>query len=120
MGAVSLEWVANSGVLEQRAMPEVKKVLFCGEAMPNRQLNIWRRCHPDALYANLYGPTEITDATLVRQRSAQEIYYQIPLRLSILKFIFFKFILCSLGEAFRAIMPVQFESAEELRTWFGA
>lgn len=53
--------VANSGILEQRAMPELKKVLFCGETMPNRQLNIWRRCHPDALYANLYGPTEITD-----------------------------------------------------------
>lgn len=53
--------VANSGVLEQMAMPKLKKVLFCGEAMPNRQLNIWRKCHPDALYANLYGPTEITD-----------------------------------------------------------
>ncbi len=53
--------VANSGILEEKAMPALKKVLFCGEAMPNRQLNIWRRCHPDALYANLYGPTEITD-----------------------------------------------------------
>ncbi len=53
--------VANSGILEERAMPELRKVLFCGEAMPNRQLNIWRRCHPEALYANLYGPTEITD-----------------------------------------------------------
>ena len=53
--------VANSGVLAKKAMPKLKKVLFCGEAMPNRQLNIWRRDHPDALYANLYGPTEITD-----------------------------------------------------------
>lgn len=53
--------VANSGILSQKAMPRLKKVLFCGEAMPNRQLNIWRRDHPDALYANLYGPTEITD-----------------------------------------------------------
>lgn len=53
--------VANSDALEKWAMPGLKKVLFCGEAMPNRQLNIWRRCHPDALYANLYGPTEITD-----------------------------------------------------------
>ncbi len=53
--------VANSGALEKWAMPELKRVLFCGEAMPNRQLNVWRRDHPDALYANLYGPTEITD-----------------------------------------------------------
>ena len=40
----------------------LKRVLFCGEVMPNKQLNIWRRCLPDAIYANLYGPTEITDA----------------------------------------------------------
>jgi acyl-coenzyme A synthetase/AMP-(fatty) acid ligase len=29
--------------------------------MPNRQLNVWRELHPNALYAYLYGPTEITD-----------------------------------------------------------
>lgn len=53
--------VANSGVLDSCEMPELKKVLFCGEEMPNRQLNQWRRAFPDVLYANLYGPTEITD-----------------------------------------------------------
>lgn len=40
----------------------LKRVLFCGEVMPNKQLNVWRKYLPDALYANLYGPTEITDA----------------------------------------------------------
>lgn len=40
----------------------LKRVLFCGEVMPNRQLNIWRQYLPDVTYANLYGPTEITDA----------------------------------------------------------
>lgn len=40
----------------------LRKVLFCGEVMPNKQLNIWRKYLPDVLYANLYGPTEITDA----------------------------------------------------------
>lgn len=39
----------------------VNRVLFAGEVMPNKQLNIWRKYLPDALYANLYGPTEITD-----------------------------------------------------------
>lgn len=40
----------------------LKRVLFCGEVMPNKQLNIWRKHLPDVVYANLYGPTEITDA----------------------------------------------------------
>lgn len=38
----------------------VKKVLFSGEAMPVKQLNIWRKYLPNARYVNLYGPTEIT------------------------------------------------------------
>ena len=53
--------VANSGVLEEIKMPELKTVAFCGEVMPNTQLNVWRKHHPDAIYANLYGPTEISD-----------------------------------------------------------
>jgi len=57
----ALMLVANSGVLDEMTIPGLKKVLFCGEVMPNKQLNIWRRAFPDALYANLYGPTEITD-----------------------------------------------------------
>lgn len=40
----------------------LKRVLFCGEVMPNKQLNVWRKFLPDVVYANLYGPTEITDA----------------------------------------------------------
>lgn len=40
----------------------LKRVLFCGEVMPNKQLNIWRKFLPNVIYANLYGPTEITDA----------------------------------------------------------
>lgn len=40
----------------------IKRVLFCGEVMPNKQLNIWRKALPNTLFANLYGPTEITDA----------------------------------------------------------
>ena len=40
----------------------LKRVMFCGEVMPNKQLNIWRRYLPNLTYVNLYGPTEITDA----------------------------------------------------------
>ena len=39
----------------------LQKVLFAGEAMPVKQLNYWRSHLPEAVYANLYGPTEITD-----------------------------------------------------------
>lgn len=54
--------LANSGLLENSDKLYVEKVLFCGEVMPNKQLNIWRKAYPNILYANLYGPTEITDA----------------------------------------------------------
>lgn len=53
--------VANLKALPKRHVDSLKKVLFCGEVMPNKQLNQWRREYPDALYGNLYGPTEITD-----------------------------------------------------------
>lgn len=53
--------VANSGVLSEISLPELKTVAFCGEVMPNTQLNIWRKNQPHCRYANLYGPTEISD-----------------------------------------------------------
>ena len=40
----------------------IKRILFCGEVMPCKCLNYWKKSIPSALYANLYGPTEITDA----------------------------------------------------------
>ena len=52
--------VANCGVLENIDLPDLKTVVFAGEVMPNKQLNIWRKNLPDRLYSNLYGPTEIT------------------------------------------------------------
>lgn len=57
----ALIYVANSKILEKQLPQFLEKVLFCGEVMPNKQLNIWRKAVPCALYANLYGPTEITD-----------------------------------------------------------
>jgi len=53
--------VANSGALEGMDLPDLRTVAFCGEVMPNTQLNVWRRCLPGRTFANLYGPTEITD-----------------------------------------------------------
>lgn len=53
--------VANLKALDVEKPIYIDKVLFCGEVMPNKQLNIWREALPKAIYANLYGPTEITD-----------------------------------------------------------
>lgn len=51
--------VANSRILEKVSMNQLTKIMFAGEVMPIKQLNVWRRFVPNALYANLYGPTEI-------------------------------------------------------------
>lgn len=53
--------MANAGGLGKTPLPRLKTVCFAGEVMPNKQLNVWRRAYPHCLYANLYGPTEITD-----------------------------------------------------------
>lgn len=53
--------VANSGALEGIELPSLKNIAFCGEVMPNTQLNIWRKALPGRSFANLYGPTEISD-----------------------------------------------------------
>jgi D-alanine--poly(phosphoribitol) ligase subunit 1 len=52
--------VANKGALDQVPGLRLNKVLFAGEVMPARHLNMWRSRFPAALFANLYGPTEVT------------------------------------------------------------
>ena len=52
--------VADSGALDMTRPEYLKTVVFAGEVMPNKQLNIWRKALPSCVYANLYGPTEIT------------------------------------------------------------
>lgn len=54
--------IANMKLFDYIKPQFLKKVLFIGEIMPNKQLNYWRKNIPDALYSNLYGPTEVTDA----------------------------------------------------------
>ena len=52
--------IANNNILNNVKLSYLKKILFAGEVMPNKQLNYWRRQLADSLFANLYGPTEIT------------------------------------------------------------
>lgn len=52
--------VSNFDAFSTVKPKELTKILFAGEAMPNKHLNYWRTNYPEALYSNLYGPTEIT------------------------------------------------------------
>ncbi len=54
--------VANMKGLKVKKLPPLKQVLFCGEVMPNKQLNQWRAAFPHTTFTNLYGPTEACDA----------------------------------------------------------
>ena len=49
---------AKEAAFEKLAPSTVRAVCFGGEAMPVKLLNIWRKYIPDALYMNMYGPTE--------------------------------------------------------------
>ena len=47
-------------VLDREIPRYIKKIMFSGEVMPVKVLNYWRVHLPQAMYVNLYGPTEIT------------------------------------------------------------
>ena len=57
----ALSIVANLKALDEVKLTTLKKILFAGEVMPTKQLNCWIEKLPNALFANLFGPTETTD-----------------------------------------------------------
>ena len=61
----SLIWVpsalmvlSNNNTFQKKRINNLRVCMFCGEVMPNKQLNIWRKYYPNTVYVNLYGPTE--------------------------------------------------------------
>lgn len=56
--------VVNCRAFEVCVPKSIRLVIFCGEVMPCRHLNIWRKYIPQALYVNMYGPTEATYACM--------------------------------------------------------
>ena len=46
--------------LSYKVPEKIRRIMFSGEIMPVRHLNYWRKYYPDAMFVNLYGPTEIT------------------------------------------------------------
>ncbi len=55
-----LSRIADMDLLDKCDIDCLKNVLFAGEVMPAKQLNEWIKRLPNAVFANLYGPTEIT------------------------------------------------------------
>ena len=52
--------IANMGLLEKIDLPDLRLVWFAGEVFPTKQFLIWYDRFPDTVFANLYGPIEIT------------------------------------------------------------
>lgn len=46
--------------LDYKVPRHVNKILFSGEVMPIKHLKIWMKHLPNAMFVNIYGPTEIT------------------------------------------------------------
>lgn len=59
----ALVLIANLKILDEVNVSCLKKIMFCGEVMPNKQLNVWRKSLPEAKYVNYYGPAETTCAS---------------------------------------------------------
>ncbi|MDC7286754.1 amino acid adenylation domain-containing protein [Blautia schinkii] len=66
-GVTNLTWavsalciVSTLNGLSYKVPASLKRVMFSGETMPIRHLNYWRKYLPEAMFVNLYGPTEIT------------------------------------------------------------
>ena len=53
-------FVSIMNALDYRTPAKIRLVMFSGEVMPVKQLNVWKKYLPDVRYVNLYGPTEIT------------------------------------------------------------
>lgn len=45
---------------DYRRPENINKIMFSGEVMPLKHLKQWQLNYPDAMFVNLYGPTEIT------------------------------------------------------------
>ena len=56
----ALSLISAFHCLDYRVPETVNKILFSGEVMPYKVLKNFQKHLPDAMYVNLYGPTEIT------------------------------------------------------------
>ena len=62
--------------LDYKVPTSVKRVMFSGEVMPMKHLKSWMEHLPNAMFVNLYGPTEITCTYHIIDRNRE--YEKIP------------------------------------------
>ena len=55
--------MAARDVLADRDLPELRRVIWCGDVLPVSALRYWMPRLPRARFTNLYGPTEATIAS---------------------------------------------------------
>jgi len=65
----ALKYMAQFDVIQHNDFPSLKRLLWCGEAMPTSTLTYLMRRLPSVIFTNLYGPTEATIASS---------YYTVP------------------------------------------
>jgi amino acid adenylation domain-containing protein len=58
-----LTLMAKHGVVAPRDLPDLRRVIWCGEVIPTPTLIYWMRRLRSARFTNLYGPTEATIAS---------------------------------------------------------
>ena len=58
-----LNLMAKFDAVRHGDFPSLRRVLWCGEALPTPTLMYWMRRLPHARFTNLYGPTEATIAS---------------------------------------------------------
>ena len=64
-----LHYMAKFDVVAADDLPDLKRVLWCGEVFPTPSLIYWMKRLPRVQFTNLYGPTETTIASS---------YYTVP------------------------------------------
>lgn len=52
--------ISSFHAFDYKKPEDINKVIFSGEVMPKKHLDIWRKNLPKADFVNVYGPTEIT------------------------------------------------------------
>jgi amino acid adenylation domain-containing protein len=65
----ALKYMAQFDAVRYDDFPSLKRLLWCGEALPTPTLIYWMKRLPDVTFTNLYGPTETTIASS---------YYTVP------------------------------------------
>jgi amino acid adenylation domain-containing protein len=64
-----MRYMAQFDVVQFNDFPSLKRLLWCGEALPTPTLMYWMKRLPRITFTNLYGPTETTIASS---------YYTVP------------------------------------------